>query len=372
MKIGFLSHSDMSIYHFRLPIMRALKELGHEVIAILPSGRYNELIKAEFELVNYDIHKASLNPFRVLKDTKNLAKLLNSLNLDLIQTSAHKSNIFGTLAAKRAGVKYIVNLVEGLGSFYVSNSVKNIAIRYIIEMLYFITFRLSNATIFVNDSDPNYMLRRHLINKNKIIRIKSVGIDMDKFNPQTTPKYNFNSDKKIVLMIARALKDKGVMEFYQAAKILKDRNDCQFVFVGSSDPSNHSSLDESFLASPYVIHIDWSDKIANMLASCYMFVLPSYYKEGFPRTILEAMSMAKPSVVSDCDGCVEAIEDGVSGLITKMKDPNDLASKISTLLEDGSLATKMGQNAHQIAQINYNQPIITAKYIKFYKELAGV
>ncbi|MCR8678878.1 MULTISPECIES: N,N'-diacetylbacillosaminyl-diphospho-undecaprenol alpha-1,3-N-acetylgalactosaminyltransferase [Campylobacter] len=371
MKIGFLSHSDMSIYHFRLPIMQALKDLGHEVIAIVPKGSYNELIKAEFRLINYDIDKASLNPFRVFKDTKNLTKLLKSLNLDLIQTSAHKSNIFGTLAAKRAGIKYIVNLVEGLGSFYTSNSFKNIAVRYIIEILYFITFRLSNATIFVNDSDPNYMLNHHLIPKSKVIRIKSVGVDANKFNPQILNPYNFNSDKKIILMVARALKDKGVMEFYQAARILKDRDDCQFVFVGSSDPNNPSSIDESFLSSTNVTHISWSDEIANMLVSCYMFVLPSY-KEGFARTILEAMSMAKPSVVSNCDGCVEAIDDGVSGLICKIRDPVDLANKIATLLDDSLLATKMGKNARDIVLANYNQPLITTKYIKFYKALAGV
>lgn len=371
MTIGFLSHSDMSIYHFRLPIMRALKELGHEVIAIVPNGSYNNLISAEFKLVNYDIDKASLNPLRVFKDSTNLAKILKSLNLDMIQTSAHKSNIFGTLAAKKAGIKYIVNLVEGLGSFYISNSAKNRVIRTIIEFLYFITFRLSNATIFVNDSDPNYMLSHHLIPKNKIIRIKSVGIDADIFNPQSVTPYDFQSSKKIVLMVARALKDKGVIEFYQAAKILKDRDDCEFVFVGSSDLGNASSLDESFLSSPYVKHISWSNEVANMLRSCYLFVLPSY-KEGFPRTVLEAMSMAKPSVVSDCDGCKEAIENGINGLICKTKDPKDLASKIATLLDDDNLANYMGQNGRKMVLSHYNQPLITAKYIKFYKELAGV
>ncbi|WP_141116792.1 N,N'-diacetylbacillosaminyl-diphospho-undecaprenol alpha-1,3-N-acetylgalactosaminyltransferase [Campylobacter devanensis] len=371
MVIGFLSHSDMSIYHFRLPIMRALKALGHEVIAIAPKGEYSSLIGTEFRLVHYDIDKASLNPLKVFKDTANLARLLGGLNLDMLQTSAHKSNVFGTLAAKQAGVKCVINLVEGLGSFYISNTLKSRLIRVAIEGLYFITFRLSRATIFVNDSDPNYMLSRHLIQKNKIKRIKSVGVDASEFDPQKVTPYDFKSDKKIVLMIARALKDKGVMEFYEAAKILSGRKDCEFVFVGSSDLGNTSSLDEDFLRSPYVRHIGWSDKVANMLSSCYLFTLPSY-KEGFPRTVLEAMSMAKPLVVSDCDGCKEAITDGLHGLICKARDANDLAIKISKLLDDEKEATKMGQNARNTVLKHYNQPIITAKYIEFYKEIASV
>lgn len=371
MVIGFLSHSDMSIYHFRLPIMRALKALGHEVIAISPKGVYSELISAEFRLVNYDIDKASLNPLRVFRDTANLARLLGGLNLDMLQTSAHKSNVFGTLAAKKAGIKCVVNLVEGLGSFYISNSLKSRAVRAVIEGLYFITFRLSNATIFVNDSDPNYMLSRHLIPKNKVKRIKSVGIDADEFNPQRVAPYDFKSDKKIVLMVARALRDKGVVEFYEAARILQGRRDCEFIFVGSADSGNTSSLDESFLSSSYVRHIGWSDKVANMLSSCYLFVLPSY-KEGFPRTVLEAMSMAKPSVVSDCDGCKEAISDGEHGLICKVRDAGDLANKIAWLLDNEKQAKKMGLNARSAVLKYYNQQVITAQYIEFYKEIAGV
>lgn len=370
-RIGFLSHSDMSIYYFRAPIMRELKKRGHEVVAIEPYGIYTSPIQSEFETIIYEIDKASLNPLKVKKDMQNLFKVLSSLKLDMLQTAAHKSNIFGTIAAKKAGIKVVLNLVEGLGSFYIDNNIKAKAVRFVIEKLYKKTFRISNGTIFVNDSDPDYMLKHKIIDENKIKRIKSVGVDCFKFDPNLVNAYDFKTDKKIVLMMGRALWHKGIREFYEAADILKHRNDTQFVFVGDGYDGNLSSADAKFLNNKNVIWIKWSNNVRELLKGAFLYVLPSY-KEGFPRTVLEAMSMSLPCVVSNVSGCNEAIKDGYNGLICDVKNSNDLAKKIEILLDDEKLAKKMGQNGRNLALEKYNQDYVTKQYIEYYRQFLDV
>lgn len=370
MKIGFLSHADMSIHFFRAPIMRELKDLGHEVFAIAPKGAYSDSLASEFHYVSYELDKASINPLKVLKNSENLAKTLKNLNLDMLQTSAHKSNVFGTFAAKKAGISIVINLVEGLGSYYIDDDFKTKIVRKTLDFLYKRAFKLSNAAIFVNDSDPDYMIKEGIITSEKVKRIKSVGVDSEFFDSSKFSSLNL-SDKKVVLMMGRALWHKGIREFYEAAEILKDRKDAQFVFVGDTYEGNKTSASREFLKNENVLWLGWRDDVAALYKSSYIFALPSY-KEGFPRTILEAMSMSRACVGSDCSGNIEAIEDGKNGLICKVGDVKDLAKKIEILLDDEELCKKMGENGRKMVLENYDQKIITKKYIEFYRNFIDV
>ncbi|AQW86068.1 N,N'-diacetylbacillosaminyl-diphospho-undecaprenol alpha-1,3-N-acetylgalactosaminyltransferase [Campylobacter pinnipediorum subsp. caledonicus] len=367
-RIGFLSHSDMSIYHFRTPIMRALKKMGHDVYAICPNGEFVVELKKEFDVVLYELNKASLNPFVVLSNANKLAKIIKQLNLDLIQTSAHKSNVFGTFAAKKAGVKKILNLVEGLGSFYIDSDIKTKIIRFMIEILYKKSLKLSDGCIFVNKSDPRYFLKQGLIQKDKVFCILSVGVDTSKFYPK--PCRDFKQ-KKIILMVARAILHKGVCEYYQASEILSLRNDCEFVYIGDNFDGNKSSLDIEFLKSSNVKYLGARNDVCDILKDAYMLVLPSY-KEGFPRTILEAMSCGVAVVASDVDGCNEAVIDGFNGLLCKVKDSKDLAKKIEVLLDDEKLALKFGENGRKLAVQEFDENIIAQKYIELYRKFIDV
>ncbi len=375
MLIGFLSHSDMSIFHFRLPIMRALKERGHKVYAIAPNGSYTKRIIKEFECVHYDINRASTNPLRVGRDGLNLAKVLAPLHLDVLQCSAHKSNIFGLNAAKMLGIKHAFALVEGLGSAYTSTSLGSKILRFGIETLYKNTLKNASACIFVNDADAKYFANKNLIQTEKIRKIKSVGVDASFFDRsvcQPSELLAKFSTKKIVLMMARALKDKGVREFYEAANLLKARDDVQFVFVGSEDKGNKNSLNNAFLdTNENVEHIAWSDEVAGLLRACYIYVLPSY-REGFARTILEAMSMGLACISTDAPGCNESVIDAHTGLLCALKDSADLARKIEILLDDEQKTAIFGANARKLVLQNYDQPIITQKYLQVYGEFFDV
>ncbi len=367
MKIGFLSHSGMSIYHFRMPLIKALKARGDEVFVLVPKDDYTlKLEKLGLKLVVYELHRSSVDPLTVFKDFLHLKKVLKSLNLDLIQTAAHKSNTFGVLAASWAKIPYIFALVEGLGSFYIGEDFKSKLLRLSINLLYKLSFKLAHCFIFVNESNARFMQDLGL-KKEKTCIIKSVGVSLQKFFPSPVSLESkqkiFNEfkmpQKPVVLMIARALWHKGVKEFYEAAELLKNR--ANFILLGGRD-ENPSCASLEFLNSGCVFYLGARDDIAFWLNLCDLFVLPSY-KEGFPATVLEAKACAKACVVSDCEGCIEAVENGFDGLFAKTRDSKDLAQKIALLLDDERLRNNLAQNAFKNA-LQYDENFIARKYLQ--------
>lgn len=375
MRIGILTHSAMSAYYFRLALIKALIKNNHEVIIITPKDEFSlELAKQGFNVCHYELSRSSVNPLVVLKNLLSLKNTLKNLNLDLLQTSAHKSNTTGIIAAKLAGIKYTFGLVEGLGSFYIDEDFKSKLVKTSINFLYKIVFKLANGFIFVNESNALFMKNLGLKDE-KIKIIKSVGVNLKQFLPLQIPKeekeyflQEFNMpNKPIVLMIARALWHKGIKEFYEAANLLKDQ--ANFVLVGGRD-DNKSCAPLEFLNSGNVFYLGARKDIARLLNLCDIFVLPSY-KEGYPRTVLEAMACKKACVVSDCEGCIEAVENAIDGLICESKDAKDLAEKIQILLEDEKFKNTLAKNAFIKAQ-NYDENHIALEYIEFYKGFVDV
>ncbi|AJC94532.1 N,N'-diacetylbacillosaminyl-diphospho-undecaprenol alpha-1,3-N-acetylgalactosaminyltransferase [Campylobacter volucris] len=375
MRIGILTHSAMSAYYFRLALIKALIKNNHEIIIITPKDEFSlELAKQGFNVCHYELSRASVNPLVVLKNLLSLKNTLKNLNLDLLQTSAHKSNTTGIIAAKLAGIKYTFGLVEGLGSFYIDEDFKSKLVKTSINFLYKIVFKLANGFIFVNESNALFMKNLGLKDE-KIKIIKSVGVNLKQFLPLQISKeereyflQEFNMpNKPIVLMIARALWHKGIKEFYEAANLLKDQ--ANFVLVGGRD-DNKSCAPLEFLNSGNVFYLGARKDIARLLNLCDIFVLPSY-KEGYPRTVLEAMACKKACVVSDCEGCIEAVENAIDGLICKSKDAKDLVEKIQILLEDEKFKNTLAKNAFIKAQ-NYNENHIALEYIEFYKGFVDV
>lgn len=375
LKIGFLSHSAASVYHFRMPIIRALLARNDEVFIIIPNDEYAAKLKAlnlPFTLVFYELSRTSVSPFVVAKNSFALYKVLKSLNLDLLQTSAHKSNTLGIIAAKCAGIKRCVGLVEGLGSFYIDSDFKSRIVRFGINLLYKIAFFCADKFIFVNESNAKFM-RNLGLKKDKIAVIKSVGVNLKHFCPlkiTSEEKAHFlqsigaKAHLPIVLMVARALWHKGVREFYEAAALLKGR--ANFIFVGGFD-ENKSCANLAFLQNGAAIYLGKRDDIANLMNLCDIFVLPSY-KEGFAQTIVEAKACAKPCVVSEVEGCVEAVRNGVDGLYCNARDSEDLASKIALLLRDEPFRALLAQNAFKDA-LNYDETTIAQKYLRIYDEV---
>ncbi|CAA6811306.1 MAG: Alpha-1,3-N-acetylgalactosamine transferase PglA (EC [uncultured Sulfurovum sp.] len=377
MTIGFLSHLDLNLYLFRLPIMKKLVEQGHTVYAICPRGDKFELFERDgIQAVAYKIQRSSLNPLKELKAVYNIYRAIKPLELEMIHTFTAKPNIYGTVAAKMAKIPKIINLVEGLGSFYIEDSPKNIMVRTLIEKLYKLVFSFSDKVIFVNSDDPKYLASKRVIAKDKIHIIKSVGIDTQVFNPNNVKKETVQVlrkkldlvNKTVVLMVARAIWHKGVREFYEAASLLSHYPNVQFILVGEIDEGNPSSANKAFLQTGDVLWMGHRDDVLELTAMSDIYVLPSY-REGVPRTLLEAASMAKPIVTTNTVGCREVVKNGENGFLVPIQDSESLAEKIEYLLKHEDERKIMGENGRIMAINEFDVKNVVHQYITLYEAL---
>ena len=373
---GFLSHLDLNLYLFRTSIIRALLERGHKVYAICPQGDKNDALRAiGCEVINYEIERKSLNPWHEKKAIESIYQAIKDLQIDILHTFTAKPNIYGTLAGKRAGIPVVLNLVEGLGSFYTQTTLKYILVRMLIERLYKKTFLLSQGCVFVNSSDPSYMLKKGLICEEKVKVIKSVGVDTLHFSMQHYTrekllglKKSLNVENKlIVLMVARVIWDKGIREYYEAAKVVKQKFfNVEFVLVGGLDEGNPSCVDQAFLQNENVLWLGHRDDVRDVTAISDVYVLPSY-REGLPVTLLEATSMGKAIVTTNTSGCKDVVDDEENGFLVPIRDAMTLASKIELLLQNQQLRETMGKKGRQKAIEEFEIKQVVAQYMEYYE-----
>lgn len=344
--------------------MLELKRLGHTPIAIAPTGKYLEKIDAlGIKTVSYQISRKSLNPITEIGTIYNIYNTIKPLRLDILHTFTAKPNIYGTIAGKLARIPKIYNLVEGLGSFYLEEDAKSKLIRKIIESLYKFIFTLSNGVMFVNSSDPEYFRQIGIISSEKIYKIDGIGIDTSEW----VPKEKKYSKEIVVVMVARAIKHKGTLEFIKAAQILKVKYlNTKFIYVGAPDSGNHSSINEELLINESSIeYLGERNDVKEILQNSDIFVLPSY-REGLPRTVLEAMSLGLAVITTNAPGCKDVVTDGINGYLVPIKDFNALANAIEKLIVDEDLRNQMGNVGRQIALQRFDIAPVVNAHLKLY------
>lgn len=372
MKIAFLSHLDLNLYLFRLPIMIELVKTGHEVYAVCPKGEFfDKFVKYGINPVSYYVDRKSLNFLKEFKSINSIRKCLSSISPDIIHTFMHKPNIYGNLS----GAKNIVNTITGLGSFFVHNDLKSRNVRRVIEMLYKYTTKNAKKVIFQNSDDITYFIQNKIVPENKAVLIKSSGVDTEYFKP--IPKNEIllnkfklndklNESKPIVLMIARVIKDKGVLEYIEAANILKDK--AIFLYVGDIDKGNKNAFMPDW---GNVKFLGFRKDIKELISVCDIFVLPSY-REGVPRTLLEAAAMGKPIVTTDTVGCREVVEDNKNGFLVPIKNYVELANKIEILINNYEIRERFGKYSREKAVKEFDVRFVVSQYINLYNEILNV
>jgi N,N'-diacetylbacillosaminyl-diphospho-undecaprenol alpha-1,3-N-acetylgalactosaminyltransferase len=379
MKIAFLSHLDLNLYLFRLPIMIELIKRGHTVYAVCPRGeKFDEFQKYGVIALEYKIERKSLNPFKELKTIRNIYHVIKPLELDILHNFTVKPNIYGSISGHLAKVNTIVNSVTGMGSFFIQESTKAKTVRGVIEKLYKEANKKASYVIFQNSDDMKYFIDKSLLKKEQAVLIKSSGIDSKKFDIAKIEEKKINNlkdeldikkDELVILMVARAIWDKGVKEYYESAEILSKKfPHAKFLYVGDTDDGNHSCANAEFLSSSNVIWLGHRDDIPELTALSDIYVLPSY-REGVPRTLLEAASMSKPIVTTDTIGCREVVEDGYNGFLVQVKDSNDLACGIEKLIEDRVLRDTMGKNGRIKVLKEFDVDIVVSKYMEVYEKI---
>lgn len=343
----------------------AAKNAGWRVILVARQSAATEKIRASgIEVIPVDFIRRRLNPFAELLFTFKLAALYRRLKPQLVHHIALKPIVLGGLAARLAGVKNIVNAPVGLGFVFSSDKFLARVLKPLVSLGLRITLGPPGAiTIFENPDDQAALVGAGMVRAQATRLIRGAGVDIEKFQPNPEP-----AGPVIVVLIARMIREKGILDFVQAARIL--RGQAEFWLAGAPDPGNHNSVTEAelrgFEREGVVRWLGAQSDIPGILARAHIAVQPSIYREGLPKSALEAMAAGKPLVATDIPGCREAVQHGITGFLVPPADPSALARALAALISDPHLREKFGAAARLRAEREFADAVICAQTLLVY------
>jgi glycosyltransferase involved in cell wall biosynthesis len=349
----------------------AAKEAGWRVILVANCGVAAAGIRgAGIEVVPVAFIRRRTNPAAELLFTLRLAGLYRRLRPDLVHHIALKPILVGGIAARLAGVPAIVNAPTGLGFVFSSDKFLAKLLKPAVSLLLRATLSPKNArVIFENPDDQAELERLGMIRHGAAVLIRGAGVDIETFAPVPEPPLPVR-----VMLIARMIREKGVADFVAAARLLREQNvAAEFVLVGAPDPGNPNTVSEAELrgweAEGLVSWLGPRRDIAALLRGAHIACQPSSYREGLPKSALEAMASGKPLVATDIPGCREAVVDGETGLLVPARDPPALAAALRRLIEAPELRAKMGAAGRLRAEQYFADAIICRQTLLVYDAL---
>ena len=307
---------------------------------------------------NIEFSRRGLNPITELATVFKLRSTLKRIKPDIVHNIALKPVVLGSLAAQFAGIRNIVNAPVGMGYVFTSEESKARVLRPIVKVLIRYVLRNKNRRVIIeNHDDFNNLVSGGFARRDSIALIKGAGVDVHKFSQRPEP-----AEPIKVIMVSRLLRDKGVFEFIGAAKIVHSKNSSiQFSLAGDIDDGNPTSMNSEEIASlAKSTDVTWlgaRTDIAELLAESHIACLPSY-REGLPKSLIEAASVGRPIVTTDVPGCREVVTHMVNGLLVQPRDAQALASAIEKLAQDPNLRKLMGEENRRKAETEYANEII--------------
>lgn len=353
-----------TIVNFRKDFIKFLIDQKIEVLCIaskdnLSSNGQKILKELGVNFISIEVSRKGLNPIKDIRYLYDLYKIYKVQKADYVFHFTIKPNIYGTIAAKLAGIKSI-NTINGLGSAIISGGI----LAKILKLLYKFSLNFSKKVFFQNNDDKNFFINNNLVNSEKVSIVPGSGVDTSFFDDCGS-----KTEKLTFLLVARLLKDKGIYEYIEAVKYLQEKySTVEFLLAGPYDDGNPSAiqLDEvkSWEDNNIIQYIGKTNNIKEFLAKTDIAVLPSY-REGLSRFLIESASASKPIVTTNVAGCKDVVEDGINGFICDLKDSISLAISMEKmiLLEKEKLL-KMGEASKKIAQQNFDKNIVNQIYFK--------
>jgi glycosyltransferase involved in cell wall biosynthesis len=355
MKITVIAGLADSLINFRGPLLRELTQAGHEVTALAPGGSTQlgqalSLMGVAFDVV--DIERNGMNPLKDIRALLQLWKKLRVIKPDIILAYTIKAVIYGCLAAVWAGVPHIYSMITGLGYAFTGRTWRQRLVKLPARFLYRLSLARNEKVFFQNSDDAAEFTRLGLVKAEQTVLINGSGVDLDHFAsaPHNNPYPSF-------LLIARLLRDKGVFEYVEAAKILKKRHiKAIFRLLGPFD-SNPSAISvrqiREWERDGAIEYLRECEDVRPYITAASVYVLPSY-REGTPRTVLEAMSMGRPIVTTDAPGCRETVVEGENGFLVSVGDASALADAMEKFIQDPAIISSMGRRSREIAEEKYD------------------
>jgi glycosyltransferase involved in cell wall biosynthesis len=365
-RVAVVINTSWNIWNFRRGLVKALQAAGHEVLAIAPPDAYSARLESELgcRYVPILMENKGTNPIKDAQLTRRFLTIYKRERPDVVLHFTIKPNIYGTLAAKLAGVASINN-VSGLGTvFLIENLVSKVA-----RGLYRFAFRFPHKVFFQNNDDRELFIRYGLIRPERTGLVPGSGVDLTRFRPQPNPKKAADTPFTF-LMVARVLYEKGIVEYFEAARQVRaalGANKVRVQLLGGLDEAGGVGVPrttfEQWLAEGTIEHLGTSDNVAEHLHRADCVVLPSY-REGTPKTLLEAAACGKPLVTTDVPGCRETVEHGRNGYLCQVRSADDLAAK---LLQMAQLAPErlaaMGAASRELAEEKFDEQLVLREYL---------
>ncbi len=340
MKIIITSPKNRTVYNFRGDLIKELIALGNEVVVTGPNKDNVEKIEAlGVRFVEIPVNKNSTNPINDLKYQNRLYKLFNEERPDMVFSYTSKPVVYGSIAAKKANVPHIVSMITGAGYTFTSQQKKAKAIRSILLILYKLAFNCCETVIFQNKDDMKEFIGLKLVEKDRCRLVNGSGVNMEKFH-----KLPFPQDVTF-FMLSRVMYSKGIREYLEAASIVKkERPQAHFMLLGACENIQDSIGYEEikkYVDDGILEYFGETEDVSSYYGKCSVYVCPSY-REGVPRTVLEAMATARPIITTDAPGCRETVIDGKTGFIIPIKDAKALCEKMIWFIDNQAEIEPMG------------------------------
>lgn len=344
MKFLLISPKNRTVYNFRGDLIKKIISLGYEVTVTGPDLTDVEKITelgAEFKVI--PMNKTGTSIFGDLKYCFSLYKLMRKEKFDATLGYTVKPVVYGGLAAWLSGVKNISGMVTGGGYTFTAKTFKAKVLGLLVKFLYKISFWVTDNIIFQNSDDLQEFIQKRLVNKKKCHVVNGSGVNMEKFQPLPFP------ENTTFFMLSRLLKSKGVTEYLKASKIVKEKfPDVKFYLLGKIEYEMQDAVSEDiirkYIDEGIVELFPETSDVRKYYAMSSVYVLPSY-REGTPRTVLEAMASGRPIITTDTNGCRETVKDGINGYLVPVGDSLKLAEAMIKFIEDKELIFKMGNES---------------------------
>lgn len=368
-RIIFTSNTSFSLYNFRLGLMRVLKQKNYEIIAMAPVDEYTHLLESEFIFFPIrHLDRKGKNPFKEVTLFLEYLRYYKTLKPNLVLSYTIKPNIYSALTCGILKIPSIC-VVTGLGSSYQEKT----WLKYFIKILYKLTLKFSKKVIVQNPEDREIFTR--ILPPQKVVLIKSSGVNVDFFSrKECNGRWTTNKNKTIFLFFGRFLIEKGIRELIEAGeKLWRDYKNFEIWLMGKIDEGNPNSLKQKDLKEiekfEFLKIIPFTKDVRKFLCEADVVVYPSYYREGIPRALLEAMAMEKPIITTDTPGCREVVIHQKTGFLVKPQDATSLFQAMKIFLEmPREEREDMGKKGRELCLQEFDEKIIVEKYLKIIEE----
>jgi glycosyltransferase involved in cell wall biosynthesis len=369
-KLHFVVNEDWAFVSHFFERAVAAQAVGYSVgISAHCGEKRNVLESAGFTLYPHNISRSGTNPLIEIRNLLALVKAFRISQPDIIHLIALKPIVIGAIAARIYGKAQVVCAPIGMGYLFSSNDRKARFLQPVIRFMLrrILSFRNTHV-IIENDEDCESLVSGRFVKKSKIQVIKGAGVDLSSY--KATPE---NLDTRIVTMFARVLRDKGVLDYVEAANIVHTQfQNSVFQLVGDCDPGNPTSFSESEVRSwetaGSITWLGYRTDVPELLATSNIVCLPSY-REGLPKTLIEACAAQRAIVATDVTGCREVVSHGSNGLLVPVRNPEKLAEAISQLLGDQVQRTTFAKNGRVRAETEFSSPIVIEQTLAVYKKV---